>query len=85
MTEVATVIERMNSLREDSTVPNNVKELLQEAVNQLRNEEDELALRVNAATSFLDEASNDPNIQQFTRTELWNIASLLEKMGGNGE
>ncbi|MCK5468863.1 MAG: UPF0147 family protein, partial [Cyclobacteriaceae bacterium] len=31
-----------------------------------------------AAISILDEVSNDTNIQPFTRTQIWNLVSLLE-------
>lgn len=75
-----TILERLESLSEDRTVPSNVREMLKEAINSLKNENEDLAVRVNAAISLLDEASNDPNIKPFTRTEIWSIASMLEKI-----
>jgi len=28
----------------------------------------------------MDEISNDPNIPMYTRTQVWNIVSILESM-----
>lgn len=70
-------IDRMERLRNEQGVPSNVKELLRDAEEELR-EDDEIRVRVQAATSLLDRVSNDLNIDQHTRTEIWNIASILE-------
>jgi uncharacterized protein (UPF0147 family) len=38
---------------------------------------------VNTAASILDRVSNDPNIKQHTRTEIWNLASKVENLEKN--
>lgn len=75
--EVVTSIER---LAEDRSVPNNVRELLFKVSESLENENDDLSVRINTATSLLDQASNDPNIAQHTRTKIWNLASQVETL-----
>ncbi|HLD48861.1 MAG TPA: UPF0147 family protein, partial [archaeon] len=37
-------------------------------------------VRINTAISLLEEISNDPNIPIYTRTQIWNIVSMLEVM-----
>jgi len=79
MTAVDDVIDSMEELK-DSNVPSNVKDLLDNAIDAMADEDEEISVRVNTATSYLDEISNDPNIAQHTRTEVWNIASMLESV-----
>lgn len=78
MQKIATAIERIAALKEDDRVPGNVKDTLDEVIAALEDEDDELSVRINSATALLDQVSNDPNIAQHTRTEIWNIASMLE-------
>ena len=70
----------MRNLAEDDSVPSNVSEMLVEASEILENEEKDLSVRVNSASSVLDRVSNDPNIKQHTRTEIWNLASKTESL-----
>lgn len=78
MTELDMVIHRIEDLKEGGSVPSNVSDLLDDAINALQDDETELSVRVNTAGSILDEVSSDPNIAQHIRTEVWNIASQLE-------
>jgi uncharacterized protein (UPF0147 family) len=80
MTELDMVIQRMEDLKDANGIPSNVKDMLEESIEALEDEDAELSVRVNSATSLLDEISNDPNIAQHTRTEVWNIASMLESV-----
>ncbi len=79
MQKVSTLTARMRDLAEGS-VPSNVGEMLEEAADKLEDEEEELSVRVNTAGSILDRISNDPNIKQHTRTEIWNLASEVENL-----
>jgi len=40
----------------------------------------DLSIRINKALNELDEIADDTNIQSYTRTQIWNIVSLLEKI-----
>lgn len=80
MPNVNAVTARMRDVAENSSLPSNVTEMLEEAVKELEDEDKELSVRVNTAASILDKVSNDPNIKQHTRTEIWNLASKVESL-----
>lgn len=77
---VSALAERMREIAEQKSIPSNVSEMLEEAASKLEDEEKELSVRVNSAGSLLDQISNDPNIKQHTRTEIWNLASKVENL-----
>ena len=80
MSEVDDVISVLSELLEDSSVPKNVKSKIQEIIGSLNDNKTDLSLRINKALNVLDEISDDNNIQPYTRTQIWNIASLLESL-----
>ncbi len=75
---VQIITEKLDLLCEDRAVPSNVKKMMKEALISLKDETEEVSVRVNTVISILDDASNDPNLTQYSRTEIWSIASLLE-------
>lgn len=78
MSSVSAVVQRMRDQAGKDAVPSNVSEMLEEAAQELEDEDRDLSVRVNSASSILDKISNDPNIRQHTRTEIWNLASKVE-------
>jgi uncharacterized protein len=70
----------LDEINEDRTVPRNVRTSMQMAKTDLNNEKLDRKIRINNAISILDEISNDPNIPAYTRTQIWNIVSMLETM-----
>ncbi len=64
----------------DRTVPRNIRTKCEESISILKNEGQDIAIRVNTVISTMDEISNDPNIPMYTRTQIWNIVSLLESL-----
>ncbi len=78
MGKLDAAIQRMEDLKDDDDVPSNVKDSLDACIETLQDEDEDFSVRINTAASHLDEVSNDPNIAQHTRTEIWNIASMLE-------
>ncbi|AJF61151.1 TPA: hypothetical protein HA239_05165 [Candidatus Woesearchaeota archaeon] len=79
MSELEEITEILQELLDDTTVPKNVKTKIQQIIDSL-NQKTELSLRVNKALSLLDEISDDNNIQPYTRTQIWNVASILESI-----
>lgn len=69
----------MSELLEDTTVPKNVKEKIQGIVHTLNDEKIEVSIRKDKALQVLDGVSEDSNLQSYTRTQLWNVISMLEK------
>ena len=74
------VTSMMRDMAEKDSMPSNVSDMLEDAVKELEDEDKDLSVRVNAASSLLDQISNDPNIRQHTRTEVWNLASKVESL-----
>jgi len=80
MASVNSVTDRMRDLADENSVPSNVAEMIRDAAEELEKEDKDLSVRVNTASSLLDQVSNDPNIKQHTRTEIWNLASQTESL-----
>lgn len=76
--EVEEINKLLNEINEDRTVPRNIRNMVIDAKNYLNKQNDDMAVRISNAISILDEVSNDPNIPTYTRTQIWNIVSLLE-------
>ena len=74
------VTSMMRDMAEKDSMPSNVSDMLEDAAEELENDDKDLSVRVNAASSLLDQISNDPNIRQHTRTEVWNLASKVESL-----
>lgn len=79
MTAIKEVLEAIQELQEDATIPKNIKTKLEEISEMLKSDED-ISIRINKALHELDEISDDTNIQPYARTQIWNIASMLESI-----
>ena len=78
--ELNEIIELLEDLKKDSSVPKNVKEKIENTIGILSDEEDETDIKVSKALQELEEVADDANLQPFTRTQVWNIVSFLEKL-----
>ena len=78
--DVETINKLLDQIKDDRTVPRNIRSSVEEAKNYLNDETKDMAVRINSAISILDDISNDSNIPLYTRTEIWNIVSMLEVM-----
>ena len=76
---VKNIISTLTELGEDSTIPKNVKTKLQN-VQMILNREEDMPIQVNRCLDELELVSNDVNLQPYTRTQIWNIVTLLEKL-----
>lgn len=85
MNEKSDTIERilkmLSELSGDRKVPRNVRSVISDAVRELKRTDDNITAKVNTTISMLDEIGNDPNIQGYTRTQIWNVVSMLESVG----
>lgn len=77
MREIRQVFALLEELRQDGEVPKSVKSKLTEIKEQLENA-DELSLSINKILSELEDVMNDANIDPVVRTQLFNLATLLE-------
>lgn len=76
--QIKQVIETLTELREDASIPKNVKLKIEGIITSLKGSSD-LSIKVDKALNELDEMASDTNMQSYTRTQIWNIVSLLEK------
>jgi len=77
-TKLKQVMEVLDQLAEDTSVPRNIRRGATDAKALLLKKENALDVRVASATMILDELANDPNIPLHGRTLIWNIISQLE-------
>ena len=73
------IIEILADLEEDNTVPRNVKTKVK-VVSDMLKEDGDVKIKVNRVLHELDEIADDPNLQPYTRTQIWNVVSMLEKV-----
>ena len=71
------IIEVLDQLAEDTSVPRNIRRGATDAKAYLVKKE-ALDVRVASAIMILDELANDPNIPLHGRTQIWNLISQLE-------
>ncbi len=79
ISKVDVVISSLSEIREDATVPRNVRAKIESIINALK-EGAELSIKINKALNELDKLASDVNLQAYTRTQIWNIMSVLEKL-----
>ncbi|HUV24758.1 MAG TPA: UPF0147 family protein [Methanomassiliicoccales archaeon] len=72
------IIEVLDQLAEDTSVPRNIRRGATEAKDRILQENEALDVRAASAIFILDELANDPNIPLHGRTLIWNIISQLE-------
>jgi len=72
------IIELIKQVSEDKSVPRNIRDRCLDCIKSLETSKDPVDIRINTVISCLDEVANDPNIPMYTRTQVWNIVSLLE-------
>jgi len=75
---IETVLNVLDELKEDNTVPKNVRLKIEETIKIL-NEDSEMEIRVSKVLHRLGEISEDVNLQSYTRTQIWDVISELEK------
>jgi len=71
--------EMLDQIMADRTVPKNIRAAAEQARAVISGGTSD-ELKVSAAVSMLDEIINDPNMPMYTRTQIWNIVSMLEQL-----
>jgi len=80
MAELQSVMQMLDELSQDRTVPRNVRTAIVKAREDLANEKLDMGFRVSSAISILDEVANDINLPPYSRTQVWNVVSALETL-----
>ena len=69
----------LNELKGDSTIPKNVKLKIEKVIGILK-KNSEVTIKVSKALNELEEVADDVNLESYTRTQVWNVISALEKI-----
>ena len=77
--DVTPISEMLAEIVNDRTVPKNIRAAAEESKMVLDGEGD-IELKISSAIGTLDDIINDSNMPMYTRTQIWNIVSLLEQM-----
>ncbi|MFA5108695.1 MAG: UPF0147 family protein [Candidatus Micrarchaeia archaeon] len=80
--KIKEITELMEMLMEDTSVPKNIRKVVQEARDCLK-ADDELSTRVSSAVQSLVQVSEDINMPMHARTQVWTILSALESIETN--
>ncbi len=75
--QIIEIVQALKELEEDSSVPKNIKLKVGSAI-QVLNEETDLSIKISRALHTLEELTDDINIEAFTRSQIFNIVSMLE-------
>lgn len=78
MEELKQVFALLDQIINDRTVPKNIRAAAEQSKNVL-NSNDSSEVRISTAINILDEIINDPNMPVYTRTQIWNVVSMLEE------
>ena len=78
MVSVKEVLEYVEMIESDFETSSNVKQMMRTVKNILNDKSFDLPIKVDKCISILEELQDDPNIETFTRTNLWNLMSSLE-------
>ena len=73
------IMEILDAILNDRTVPKNIKSIVQNSKNTLGSKEGNLVVKISSMINDLDSVTNDPNMPLYTRTQIWNLVSLLEE------
>ena len=77
MERFKSIIEALAELQNDTGVSKSVKEALGNTISALKDDSDP-QIRIHKALNLLEELAELRNIQPYTRTQLFNMVSLLE-------
>lgn len=76
--ELKTVIGILEQIINDRTVPKNIRAAAEQSKKALDGN-DTPEVKISTAINMLDEIINDPNMPMYTRTQIWNVVSMLEE------
>lgn len=79
MENIEQVLALLDRIINDRTVPKNIRKAAEDSKTTLNDEKEAPDLRISTAIHILDEIINDPNMPMYTRTQIWNVVSMLEE------
>jgi len=76
--DLSPALSLLDTIINDRTVPKNIRKAAEESKSILASSQPE-EVRISTAIHTLDEIINDPNMPLYTRTQIWNVVSMLEQ------
>ena len=73
-------VAELHEISRDNLLQKNVKLKIENCLKIMNDESKDISIRVNKVSVILDEICEDSNIESFSRTRLYNVAQLLEKV-----
>ncbi|MEM5802206.1 MAG: UPF0147 family protein [Candidatus Aenigmatarchaeota archaeon] len=80
MVELKQALVILETIINDRTVPKNIRGAVENSKKALNDDSQPEELRISTALHILDEIINDPNMPVYTRTQIWNVVSILEQL-----
>lgn len=77
--KINAVIQALQEVEVDYSVPKNVKEKISGTI-KLLGEKTDLSIKLNKALQSLEDLTDDINMEAFTRSQIFNIVSMLENL-----
>jgi hypothetical protein len=77
--ELSGVVELLNELREDNSIPRNVRGKINDSISGLK-VDCQHDIKISRLLNDLEDISEDPNLPSYTRTEILSIISILEEI-----
>ena len=77
---IKSIIESLSQIQIDVSVPKNVRLKMEKAISALQDENKSVKVKIDSSLQELESIDEDPNIPVYTRTQIWNIVSLLESL-----
>jgi len=78
--EIKNVIGSIEEVQADTSMPKNVKDKLNDVIIILKGDHDGESIKISKARDKIEEIVDDANLQPYARTQIWNLASMLEAM-----
>ncbi|MBW3023206.1 UPF0147 family protein [Candidatus Woesearchaeota archaeon] len=75
--QITEVVDNMKEIYEDNTIPKNVK-LKLGVVIEILEENGDISMKISKAIHELEDLVEDKNLQAYSRTQLFNVISILE-------
>ena len=73
-------VDTLNQIVASNSTPKTIKKSITDLITDLNNQEYSLSVRAANTISLLDDATQDPNVPSYVRTQLWQAVSKLESI-----
>ena len=78
--KIKEIIETLLQIEGDFSIPKNIRFKIKNAIAVLKENNQSIGLKVNRSLQELDALDEEANIPAFTRTQIWNVVSVLESI-----